>query len=380
MSKILITSTYFYPYISGLSLYPYRLAKLLAKREHQITAFTFNHEPHLPQTEIKDGINIIRLKVHFKFTKGLINLFYPVYAWQQVRKHDLIFLNCPGPENFWPALFAKLMGKKILMLYHCDLQLTKPWYYYFASLFTNLTSFFCGWLSNTIINSSKEYATTSPVLKPFLNKTRYFYPLTEKPKLDKNYLKLLQQTYKQAYPIIGFVGRFSREKNLETLLLTLSQLKKTYPRLLFVCAGPYSTQVAGEAAYYRQINQQLDELAINYAVLGILTEQKLASFYKFLNLLVLPSNNRTEAFGMVQLEAMQQGTPVVATNSPGVAKTIRITQAGELFEANSSQQLTNKIKAVLRKYHKYQNQALGVREKLNLDLSKQRLIDLFKIQ
>jgi len=379
MSKILITSTYFYPYISGLSLYPYRLAKLLVKQKQELTVLTFKHEASLASVEKEAGININRLKVHFKLTKGLINLFYPVYAWQQVSRHDLVLVNCPGPENFWSALFARLMAKKLVVLYHCDLQLNKPWYYYLASLFTNLTSFFCCWLSHTVISSSKEYATTSQVLKPFLNKTKYFYPLTEKPTVDKNYLKQLQQTYKQAYPIIGFVGRFSREKNLETLLLALSQLKKTYSRLLFVCAGPYSSQVAGETKYYQQINSQLNELEINYAILGILPEQKLATFFSFLDVLVLPSNNRTEAFGMVQLEAMQQGTPVVATNSPGVAKTIKITQAGELFEANSYKQLVNKIKTVLRKYQHYQRQALKVKEKLNLDLSKKRLIDFFKI-
>lgn len=378
MKKILICSTYFYPYISGLSLYPYRLAKLLTKEKHQVTVLTFQHQSSLPLFEKLQEITVKRLPPHLRLTKGLINFFYPFFAWKLVKQHELILLNCPGIENFWPALFGRLMGKKVVVLYHCDLELKQSWLLRMASALANLSSSWCCWLGHAIINSSKEYATTSPVLKPFLNKVRYFYPLTDKPKPELAYLKQLKQIYPKARPIIGFVGRFSQEKNLEVLIASLAKLKKPYPKLLFACAGPYSSQVVGETKYYQQIQNQIQEQGLNFAILGILPDSRLTAFFQFLDLLVLPSNNRTEAFGMVQLEALQQGTPVIASNSPGVAKVIKITKAGELFTPNSVSHLAKKITTVLDHKLRYRRFALHSAEKLNLALSKQKLIEYFR--
>ena len=51
----------------------------------------------------------------------------------------------------------------------------------------------------------------------------------------------------------------------------------------------------------------------------------MSSFYKSIDLLVLPSINQTEAFGMVQAEAIA-GTPVIAGNLPGVRIPIKLTK------------------------------------------------------
>ena len=173
-------------------------------------------------------------------------------------------------------------------------------------------------------------------------------------KPDKFYLNQLKQTYRQNSPVIGFVGRISREKNLETLVNALFRLQKKYPQLLFVCVGPFASQVAGEKAYYRKIQSLLEEFKINYAVLGILDQSQLTAFFRFINVLVLPSNNRTEAFGMVQMEAMLQGTPVVASLAPGIAEAINLTKMGELFVQNDSEKLAQQLSKVINNTKKYQ--------------------------
>lgn len=378
MSKILITSTYFYPYISGLSLYPYRLAKLLVSKNHQLSILTFQYESNLKPSETINKIKITRIKSHLRISKGLVNFFYPLYAFRQIRQANLVILNLPSLENFWVAFLAKIMNKKIITLYHCDLDLRTNFLIKFASHLTNLVSWFCCLLSFRIINSSKEYSRTSPVLKFFLNKISYHFPLAEVVKLDQSYLKQLKQTYTLEKPVIGFVGRFSSEKNLETLIQALSKLKRVYPRLLLLCVGPYSTQVAGEKRYYQKIQCILNEFEINYAVLGILNESRLTAFYRFINLLVLPSNNRTEAFGIVQIEALKQQTPVITTNSPGINQVVNLTQAGLLFRQNDSRDLASKIKQLLKQIKQFENKTRLIEEKLKLKQSQQKLLALFE--
>jgi glycosyltransferase involved in cell wall biosynthesis len=367
MSKILLTTTFFYPYISGLSLYPYRLAKLLVKAKHSVSVLTFRHQKKLPLKENLSRINIIRLVPHLRITKGLFSFTYPFHTYSQVAKHDLVVLNCPSLENIWPLLIAKVMKKRIIVLYHCDVDCQKDFLLKVASKVVNFVSYLCCLLSQKIICSTPSYARTSPILKPFKAKISYHYPLVEPIKPDNLYLNQLKRTYLESRPYIGFVGRFSREKNLETLLYALKKLQKHYPKLLFLCAGPFASQVVGEKKYYQKIQLLLEELQINFAVLGVLKDRQLAAFYRFIDILVLPSNNRTEAFGMVQIESILQQTPVVASNSPGIRQTIKETGYGKLFNPKSSSSLEKAIRLVLKNKSKLKFSVANYQKKLEKD-------------
>jgi glycosyltransferase involved in cell wall biosynthesis len=71
------------------------------------------------------------------------------------------------------------------------------------------------------------------------------------------------------------------------------------------------------------------------------------NFYASLDVFVLPSTNSFEAFGIVQLEAMSAGIPVVATNIPGVRTIVQETGFGEIVEPKSPMQIALAIENVL---------------------------------
>jgi len=124
-----------------------------------------------------------------------------------------------------------------------------------------------------------------------------------------------------------------------------------------VLAGP--KLVSGEEKYLESIKKCLDFNNIKYHFFYDLGNEELVSFYQSLDCLVLPSNNSTEAFGMVQIEAMNCGVPVVASDLPGIRSPIQKTQMGELFEKNNSIDLTNKIKKILKNRNNYLNKDLS---------------------
>jgi glycosyltransferase involved in cell wall biosynthesis len=300
----------------------------------------------LPRTEVVKGINITRLPVHLRISKGLLNLAYPYYAFAALLKTDLVLVNCPSLENIIVAIFAKILKKPVLALYHCDLDFRRGWLNRLAARVANFSCLLTCRLSWQIVTSSADYAKLSPTLRLLQKKVRFAYPPIEVAKPDRFYLKDLKAWYGKSSPIIGFVGRLSTEKNLETLIEAIEILKKQYPKIKLLCAGPFAFQVAGESKYYLKILRMLEEYGTDYEILGILDSQKLASFLSFIDLLVLPSNNRTEAFGMVQAEAMLLGTPVVAPNSSGIRVPVKETGMGALFDNTNPQSLALAIKKV----------------------------------
>ena len=78
-----------------------------------------------------------------------------------------------------------------------------------------------------------------------------------------------------------------------------------------------------------------------------MSPEEMAAFYPNLDLLVLPSLNSTEAFGLVQIEAMMNGIPCVTSNLPGVRQPVITHGMGEIFQIGDSNDLTRKVLEVL---------------------------------
>jgi glycosyltransferase involved in cell wall biosynthesis len=70
---------------------------------------------------------------------------------------------------------------------------------------------------------------------------------------------------------------------------------------------------------------------------------ELVSFYNLIDVLVLPSIDPLEAFGMVQVEALLCQTPVVASDMPGVREVVNKTGLGKIAEKRNSQDIAEKI-------------------------------------
>ena len=147
---------------------------------------------------------------------------------------------------------------------------------------------------------------------------------------------------------IGYVGRLAKEKGVEHLIDAISLLIKKGMQIRLVFAGPYGDQVSGEENYFTSIRSLLEERKIPYSLNGRLKKDELGAFYRTLDCLVLPSVNKTEAFGMVQVEAMLAGTPVVASDLPGVKIPVALTQMGLLVPPKNSILLADALYTVIQ--------------------------------
>lgn len=101
--------------------------------------------------------------------------------------------------------------------------------------------------------------------------------------------------------------------------------------------------------------------------------KEVGSFFSVIDVLVLPSINSTESFGMVQVEAMYCGVPVVATNIPGVRVPIQLSGMGMLIKTNSTISIVESVVNILKNKHKF----IYSRQKINNIFSLKKTINKF---
>lgn len=81
---------------------------------------------------------------------------------------------------------------------------------------------------------------------------------------------------------------------------------------------------------------------------GTVAYDELASFYSACDVLVLPSIDRLEAFGIVQVEAMLCQTPVIATNLPGVRVPVQKTDGGSIIALRDAEAIARAATAIIK--------------------------------
>ena len=99
------------------------------------------------------------------------------------------------------------------------------------------------------------------------------------------------------------------------------------PDTRVVFTGAYKDTV-GEEEYRRRLTPLLERYKERLVFLDLLPSELMPSFFALCDVLAVTSLNSTEAFGLVQVEAMLAGTPVVATDLPGVREAVRRTDMG----------------------------------------------------
>src|SRR5215831_16152475 len=96
--RILIALTYYRPHVSGLTIYAERLARGLARRGHAVTVLTSHFSPALARRESVDGVEIVRVPVASKLSKGVIMPLFPFYAAAAVARCDVLNVHMPQFE------------------------------------------------------------------------------------------------------------------------------------------------------------------------------------------------------------------------------------------------------------------------------------------
>lgn len=342
--RILVVLYYYHPYVSGLSLLAKMLAEGLASRGHQVTVLTTRHDHSLPLDELVNGVHIVRAKALARVSKGLVSLDLLKKIIDLANANDIVNPHLPMAHLGFVLPFIET--SKLIPQYHCDLNLG-------TGLPAKMIQKIVYWsMDKTLRKSSKIIVTTkdyfsSSYYKRHISRTCEIYPPIDQARFgqrDPSELRARLEVDEKT-KAVGFVGRMVAEKGLEYLLCSIPLLENRLDDFVVLVAGEHS-KVAGGS-----VKQDLDALIEKFPgrvkILGHLSFNDLIAFYNLIDVLVLPSVDPLEAFGMVQVEAMLCGTPVVASDMPGVRAVVSRTGFGRLVNQRDPQDIADKVADLL---------------------------------
>lgn len=378
--KILIVLTYYRPHTSGLTIYAERLANALVKRGHQVTVLTSQFDKNLPRNENLSGVNIVRVPVWFRISKGVIMPLFGFMATKYALENDVIQLHLPQFDAAGVGLRGRLFKKPTIITYHCDLIMptgTLAWLANKAVLvMNNLAAMF----AHKIVTYTRDYAENSKYLRRYMHKLEVVLPPVELPEIETSSVKSFQEVHnpENRRPAIGMAVRFATEKGVEVLLNALPGILKEYPDAQVQFAGPYQN-IIGEEEYFKRLEPLIDQYQEtgNWKFVGVLSPEEMSAYYPNLDLLVLPSLNSTEAFGLVQIEAMMNRIPCVASNLPGVRQPVKMHAMGEIIQIGNAKELSEAIIKILKNPENYKKNPEEIRSNYIPDSVAQKYEELF---
>lgn len=359
--KILEVLTYYRPHISGLTIYVERLSQALVEQGHEVTVLTSQYDKELPLRETIRGVDVQRVPVLFRISKGVIMPTFGLQATRQAREADIIHLHLPQFDAPGLALRGRLFGKPVVLTYHCDLQLPQGLFNLLVNNVVLLMNRIAGNLSDAVVTYTRDYGSHSPFLSQYLGEKLHIIPppveLASCPaQVARDFYEGHDLTDKK---VIGISARIAAEKGIEVLFKALPIVLEAHPDAFVLHASP---QTIGEDAYARRLAPLMEKYRDHYLQLGALRGAELTAFYKSLDLLVIPSLNSTESFGLVQIEAMMNGAPVVASNLPGVRQPVTMTGMGEVVPIGDHEALARAIITVLDNKETYRRPAQPIAE------------------
>ena len=228
------------------------------------------------------------------------------FLWQ-LRKlskdRDVIHFHMPFPLGDLACLLSGYKGK-VVVWWHSDIVRQEKMMKLYRPLMERFLK-----RADVIIVATKGHIDGSAYLKPYRDKC-IIIPFGVEKQLFKESTKWLESREEQKETEqetrFLFVGRFVYYKGCKVLIEAFRRVKNA--KLVMVGSGP--------------MEEELQQLVKQYGLeekvqfLGNISEEQLREQYKACDVFVLPSIVRSEAFGLVQIEAMSYGKPVINTSLP----------------------------------------------------------------
>ncbi|MBD3387509.1 MAG: glycosyltransferase [Candidatus Altiarchaeales archaeon] len=335
--KACMVSKHFQPYSGGLEVRVLELARWLADRGEDVLVLT-SHEQGTADVEDMHGFRVLRSRAWFSLSNAL---FTPGILLDLLKSdYDFIDVNLPDPVNSIFAFVASLLrGKPLFVTYHADIVRGGLMNVVFK-LFYNPIQYLVLKRARRIFATSPNYAESSPAVSRFMDKVvvapSFISP--ERFNTGVDALVLRRSLAASDEKLVLFVGRLVPYKGVDVLLEAFSKiLGHVTARLIIIGSGELDGELKAKAS-----NLGLEDHVNFRSEVG---DGLLPKYYMACDLLVLPSVTRQEAFGLVLVEAMACGKPVISSDFSGMPYVVG--DAGLLVEPGNPERLANAILRIL---------------------------------
>lgn len=353
--NIVHISPVFSPYFSGMTNVVVNQTRELVKRGHHVTVLAPRYNSDWKKEEMVDGVLVKRVTPLLKYGNGgfVPGLFAELRRISKSTPIDAVHIHTPffgGVEVIWMArILGVLKGVTVALQYHHDPQL---------NAFTTMLSFpsrivFSSLVKrvDVVIVSSLDYAKESEIRSlvddrfieiPFGVNAERFKMTDLRNKKEEESVKLL---------FVGALDKAHHFKGVDVLLEAFQKVVLNHKSYVSAEAlakeGILHLDIVGGGdmlSYYRKKVEEMD-MSKHVVFHGRVSDDALPKFHEEADVFVFPSTGKAEAFGLVALEAMSAGLPVIASNLPGVRSLFESQEL--LVTPGDSEDLAKKMSRVL---------------------------------
>jgi len=336
---ILQVSKWYLPYKGGIETVVHQIVDgLKSDTERRFSVLCCNHETVFThRSDQVGGVPVERSPAVGAVFSTPIAPTFPIEYARAVRTADLIHVHTPFPIVELLDPWLRHDTRLVVTLHSVPTQ-TK---------WTVLDPFYQSVLSRFVANAQRVVTTSEAMIGavPFLESHRERCEVippaadVQKRKVRRDEQQQLRQTLDvQDQRVVLFVGRLVYYKGIDVLLCAMTDVEDAV--LIVVGEGPE--------------HEALEELAADFGIAdrvrfeGFVSDDVLPVYYSLADVFVLPSVSSSEAFGIVQVEAMTYGVPVINTSlDTGVASVSRDGETGLTVPPRDAEALSDAIRTLV---------------------------------
>ena len=357
--KILQVSKLYYPWVGGVEKIVQDIAEGLNNKSD------FKIEVLCCQSKGKEKIEKINgVKIYRAFSFGIfwgmpISFDFFRLFKKLSKKVDIINFHHPFPLGDL-AIFLFKPKAKLIVHYHSDIVRQR--------IFGFLVNFFINYTlkkAEKIIVSNPNLIKNSYCLKKFKEKCEvvpFGIDLLRFEKFKESEVQKIKEKYGD---FVLFVGRLNYYKGLKYLIKAMKEI-------------PFNLVILGSGSLEEKLKIQIKELGLekNIYILSFQKEKQLINFYNACSLFVLPSIFKSEAFGIVLIEAMTCGKPIISTElGTGTSWVNLNNQTGFVIPPKNNQALSEAIKKIMENKELAQEFGQNARKRVEKEFSLKNMLE-----
>jgi len=362
--RVTMVNKYYPPHLGGIEFHLRDLATELAARGHGVRAIVANEGSDVVR-EMVDGVEVVRLARSFAYasTPVVPGMARVISAESRCpTAPDVFHLHFPYPWGEVAWLRAKVTQPTVLA-YHSDIVRQKALLAAYAPVLRRVLD-----RVDVVLASSPNMVEHSPFLSRIADKCRVIPYGIHVERYDDTPELLARASALRAgheRPIVLFVGRLVYYKGPEVLMRAMADVDAD---LVVIGRGPLKRELEAIASS--------SGITSRVTFLDPVDDAELAAWYHAADVFCLPSVARSEAYGLVQLEAHASGTPTVSTTlTTSVPFVNQHGVTGLTVPPGDVAALTEALRALVDNETLRRRMGATARERARVEFSTARMVD-----
>lgn len=350
MNICLVSTSYPPEEGGGIGTYTYNLAKGLTELGHKV--FVVTKTANTGKEEALEGVTIYRIESRYI---PKLETYIPGLAWSKCvsnkitdldKKYLIDIVEFPNWEGPGFCYLTKKKRKPAVTRLHTP---------YFESLIINknnedlsIADRFSCWLEKRAVKSSDCLTSSTASHRDFISSAYRIngariklLPLGIEP-VDRTNLNF---TGRKTVKIL-FVSRLEKRKGALTLIEAIPKVIDNVADVEFIFIGRDRLHAPGNKYFKDYFLDKFSEYKEKVHFLGHLSDKELNDFYQKSDILAVPSVY--ESFGLIYLEAMNYGKPVIGCRAGGVPEVVKDGETGILIKPNCVSELVDALIRLVR--------------------------------